>query len=223
MPFQSPNFTQVPNDLFDHMPYMNFAELMVTLIVIRETIGWQRDEIKLSIQEISKLTGLTRKSVWAGAKAAEERGLIECTHNGRKKSIWRARVSSLLGKSSLASLVSQSKRTKEASSSLLKKLHTPLSPLVKDLKKGKESAPPSFVEELETELHINLNGDCDYVIASLARYNPKDGDGSKFSRWWVSQHDFGKRGQPPSPKQIIQFWPQAFKPKSVGLRNIRRD
>ena len=76
--FQSPNYTQVPNDLFEvHMADMSFAELKVTLAIIRQTIGYHREQAKFSVAKLETMTGLSRNSVKTGAEQAETRGTIE--------------------------------------------------------------------------------------------------------------------------------------------------
>lgn len=75
--FQSPNYTQVPNELFDiYMKDMGEAELKVTLAIIRQTLGWQRKRVTFSIGNITRLTGLSWNGATAGIEAAEQRGLI---------------------------------------------------------------------------------------------------------------------------------------------------
>jgi len=86
------------------------------------------------------------------------------------------------------------------------------------------ASPQKFLQELESELAINLNGDSKFILAGINRYKPTDGDGSKFAKWWNTKHYFGKTGQPPTAKQIVQFWPQAFKQKSSAkLKGVRND
>lgn len=92
--FQSPNYTQTPNDLFDELlPSLGLAELKVVLCVVRHTFGYHKDEAKLSIREIARFTGLTAKSVMEGAEQAEAHGLIERYQDGKKTTLWRAIVS----------------------------------------------------------------------------------------------------------------------------------
>ena len=77
MAFESPNFTQTPNDLFDTLlPDMSLAELKVTLAAIRHTFGFHRDTFKLSIADMMKSTGLSKHSVLTGACLAEKRGTM---------------------------------------------------------------------------------------------------------------------------------------------------
>ena len=92
--FQSPNYTQTPNDLFDNfISEMGEAELKVILAIIRGTFGYHRNEFVLSIRKIAKMTGLSINGVRAGAKAAEERGLIERVINKKRSTIWKVVVS----------------------------------------------------------------------------------------------------------------------------------
>jgi phage replication O-like protein O len=92
--FQSPNYTQTPNDLFDQLlPDLGLAELKVVLCIVRHTFGYHKDNVKLSVRAIARFTGLTAKSVMEGAKQAEEHGLIERRMDGNKTTLWSAIVS----------------------------------------------------------------------------------------------------------------------------------
>ena len=98
-----------------------------------------------------------------------------------------------------------------------------------DPSRGESAQPPTqksplVVEELEIALDINLNGDLKTLTDGLARYAPRAGHGEKFARWWWANDFRGRKGEPPTPKQIIQLWPQAFKShkkitKLVGMRD----
>lgn len=75
--FQSPNHTQVPNELIDiYMKNMDKSELKVILCIIRQTLGWHRTRTRFSIGNICRITGLARSNVLVGAENAERRGLI---------------------------------------------------------------------------------------------------------------------------------------------------
>lgn len=75
--FQSPNHTQVPNDLFDeYLAELGEAELRVILAIIRATLGFHRRQLPLSLTTLSKKTGLSRKAVVAAASSLIERGLV---------------------------------------------------------------------------------------------------------------------------------------------------
>ena len=90
MPFESPNHTQTPNDLFESlMQQMTEAELKVTLAVIRGTLGYHRDGFDCSLRKMTAMTGLSENGVMSGALAAEQRGTIERVNEGHKKTHWR--------------------------------------------------------------------------------------------------------------------------------------
>jgi phage replication O-like protein O len=80
--FKSPNYTQVPNDLFDVLLCdLGNAELKVILCIIRKTIGFHKEDekVKFGINKLMKMTGLSKNGVKNGAAQAERRGLIERT------------------------------------------------------------------------------------------------------------------------------------------------
>lgn len=72
--FQSPNYTQVPNDFFSTIPDMEEVELRVTLVMIRETFGFHRETFRMGINKLATATGLSRNGAKAGAEAAQDRG-----------------------------------------------------------------------------------------------------------------------------------------------------
>lgn len=72
-----PNYTQIPNIVFDLMPEMEESELRVVLAICRMTFGWHKDRDTLSLTQLEKLTGLSRPSVKTGIDAAMGRGLVD--------------------------------------------------------------------------------------------------------------------------------------------------
>jgi phage replication O-like protein O len=77
MSYDAPNYTQVPNLLFDeHMLNMKEAELKVTLAIARKTFGWQKKEDQISLSQLVELTGLSNQGVRNGIDAGVERGTI---------------------------------------------------------------------------------------------------------------------------------------------------
>jgi len=76
--FESPNYTQVPNDLFDiHMAHMGMAELKVLMAIMRWTFGFHLTERHLSLTKLQAITGLSRSSVMDGIAEAVGHGFIE--------------------------------------------------------------------------------------------------------------------------------------------------
>ena len=78
MSIKPPNYTQTPNDVFALIPEMKDAELRVTLIIVRETFGWQQggSAAMLSLTDLMGLTGLSRQGVLNGLNAGKARGTI---------------------------------------------------------------------------------------------------------------------------------------------------
>ena len=92
--FQSPNYTQTPNDLFDELlPSMGMAELKVVLCIVRHTFGYHKDDVKMSLRRMARFTGLTAKSVMEGATQAEAHGMIERYVEGNNSTRWKVVVS----------------------------------------------------------------------------------------------------------------------------------
>ena len=80
--FDSPNYTQVPNSLFEIMHDMDKAELKVVMALVRETFGYHRTQKRMSIRRLAKATGLTPRNAYNGALEAVKRGLISMTQDG---------------------------------------------------------------------------------------------------------------------------------------------
>lgn len=73
----SPNFTQIPNDLFDYwLPHLGEVELKVLLVIMRKTFGWHRTSDMISISQIEKLTGSIPKNILNAVKGLVEKRLI---------------------------------------------------------------------------------------------------------------------------------------------------
>ncbi|HLZ07301.1 MAG TPA: replication protein [Chloroflexota bacterium] len=88
--FQSPKYTQVPDELFDELlPLLSGAELKVLLYVIRRTFGFKRDADTISLTQICQGivrhngehldggTGLHRETAVLALKRLEALGAIE--------------------------------------------------------------------------------------------------------------------------------------------------
>jgi phage replication O-like protein O len=77
MTIQPPNYTQVPNAIFDRMHEMTPAEFMVLSAICRKTFGWQKSEDVISLSQLQKMTGLSRTAVQDGIMAGMDRGMLE--------------------------------------------------------------------------------------------------------------------------------------------------
>lgn len=76
-------WTQTPNFIYDLMPDMKEAEIKVVMVIVRETIGWQKESVSLSLSDFERLTGMARASVNSGIQAAIQRGILERTEDGQ--------------------------------------------------------------------------------------------------------------------------------------------
>jgi phage replication O-like protein O len=92
--FESPNYTQVPNDLFDRLGEFDKSDLKVLLVIIRNTFGYHRDRAEISTREMADITGLSISSIKPAADKLESMGLIEKITDGQKSITWRAVVAS---------------------------------------------------------------------------------------------------------------------------------
>lgn len=96
--FSTPNYTQVPDELFDLlMPALSDAELRVLLYIVRRTFGFKRDSDTISLsqmvsgiktrngQVLDTGTGLSKSTVARGLKSLREKGIIVATRNASKE------------------------------------------------------------------------------------------------------------------------------------------
>jgi phage replication O-like protein O len=72
-----PNSAQIPNILFDYwMAKLTPAEFKVLMAIARKTYGWNKSRDRISLKQITKLTGLHRSGVIKSLDELVERGLI---------------------------------------------------------------------------------------------------------------------------------------------------
>jgi len=82
---QSPNYTQIPNEILDKwMCELNGSELKILLKICRNTLGWNKKKDKISITQLEKSTGLSRPQIISATKKLIEHDLIICISNGQK-------------------------------------------------------------------------------------------------------------------------------------------
>lgn len=135
-----PNYTQAPNVLLDELlpDIGTLAELKVTLVIVRQTIGWHQDEQELSLAELEERTGLSRPSAIAGVKAGIERGTIERRIEGPKGAEQSFYTLNLASEASLPALV---KDLDQPQSSILTSPGEASSPPHIEERNGKEKTP----------------------------------------------------------------------------------
>lgn len=77
MLIQAPNYTQIPNVIFDYwMEKLTPAEFKVLLFICRKTFGWQKTKDSISRSQIAKMTGLNRDTVRKSITVLEEHNLV---------------------------------------------------------------------------------------------------------------------------------------------------
>lgn len=88
--FRSPNYTQVPDELFDELlPELSGAELKVLLYIIRRTFGFKRDRDSISLSQMlhgvqsrsgevfDRGAGVSKPTLLQALRSLEERGIIQ--------------------------------------------------------------------------------------------------------------------------------------------------
>jgi len=72
-----PRFTQIPNDVLDHLlPRLTESQLKVLLAIARATWGWHEPCSALSLSELAARTGLSRRSIMRAVAQLEELTVI---------------------------------------------------------------------------------------------------------------------------------------------------
>jgi len=72
------NSTQIPNIIFDYwMEKLTPAEFKALLCICRKTYGWHKARDSISITQIQKLTGLSRRGIFYSLTRLQEWGLVK--------------------------------------------------------------------------------------------------------------------------------------------------
>jgi hypothetical protein len=78
--------TETPNMIFEALPEMSTAELLCTLVLVRETYGCDRRQVRMTYADFMRLTGIGSKATVAPAlEAIEARGFFRRVDD---RSIW---------------------------------------------------------------------------------------------------------------------------------------
>lgn len=78
----APNFTQIPNVFLDYwMAHLSGGEFKVLAAISRRTFGWHKTKDKISLSQIMKATGMSRRGVIKSIALLEEKKLVICTRN----------------------------------------------------------------------------------------------------------------------------------------------
>lgn len=108
--FRSPNYTMVPDELFDELlPELSGAELKVLLYIIRRTFGFKRDSDTISLNQmlsgiktrdgriLDRGVGLSKKTVLVAIRSLEEKNAIvteqrQSVERGHEPTSYRLKV-----------------------------------------------------------------------------------------------------------------------------------
>jgi phage replication O-like protein O len=81
----SPNYTQIPNVVFDYwMHVLTHAEFKVLCAICRKTFGWRKAEDYISTKQIVDMTGVSKRSVHECIASLHKKGLIEIIRSKTK-------------------------------------------------------------------------------------------------------------------------------------------
>jgi hypothetical protein len=72
-------FTQVPNHFLARLPELNASEMKLMVCIYRNTLGYHRQQVSMTLSEVMRRTGLSRQSVLDARSKAIEHGLLAYT------------------------------------------------------------------------------------------------------------------------------------------------
>lgn len=79
-------WTRTPNVVIDRlMPGMKDTEVRILLVLLRSTVGWNRDEhsVKLSYRMLIQRTGRSSEAISKALKELDRKGLIHIVRSKR--------------------------------------------------------------------------------------------------------------------------------------------
>ena len=83
---ESPNFTQIPNVVFDYwMPRLKPSEFTILLCLCRKIFGWHKTSDFISATQLVKATGLTKNTVLKSLDSLVEIGLVLRAHHSNEE------------------------------------------------------------------------------------------------------------------------------------------
>lgn len=79
LPLTHRNWTKLPNHLVDKLlPSLTDTELRVLLIVLRQTVGWNRPGVAVTVpyRKLTRLAGRSSTTVVKAVRSLEGKGLV---------------------------------------------------------------------------------------------------------------------------------------------------
>jgi len=83
-----PNFTQVPNFIFDLMGQLSSSELVVLLFICRKTYGWHKVKDNISLSQMIEGTGLSKPTVVYSLKSLLIKGILAKETNKKSGNLY---------------------------------------------------------------------------------------------------------------------------------------
>ena len=213
--FESPNYTQIPNDLFEkYMPDMGMAELKVVMALARETFGYNRTQKRMSIRKLAKATGLTARNAYNGAIEAVKRGLIGMEQDGGV-TIWSVIVEDtpVVARDTTVSPTD----TPSKKENRKKKDSTQ--------KTSKDTCPAEWMNALykicgidPALASIGMRKQISEVGKALINTSAAASDLDRFREWWVSDA-WRRDNRPITPNVIRNEWAK-FKAAKIKSENL---
>lgn len=72
-----PNYTQIPNVIFDHwMKVLNPSEFTILMCLCRKTFGWHKASDRISKNQLMKATGLSKNTIQSSLESLEAHRLL---------------------------------------------------------------------------------------------------------------------------------------------------
>ena len=92
VPAEPTPWTRIPNQAIDRlMPTLRDTELRVYLVLLRSTVGWNRDgrAVILSYASLQRRTGRSSEAVSRALKELERKGVVHISRSRRDENRWK--------------------------------------------------------------------------------------------------------------------------------------
>lgn len=94
--FEAPNYTQIPNVIFDeYLPKLTELELKILLVICRKTFGWHKKRDRISLAQLADQSGCERARIPAIVDSLIEKGMVlkfQEGENGSTKTFYEINI-----------------------------------------------------------------------------------------------------------------------------------
>ncbi len=223
-PIPQPNYTQVPNLLFDDLlSTIGEAELKVVLWIARKTFGWHKDSDQISLSQLMTATGMSRQGVLNGIENGISHGLIGRIPHGQSFLYFlvvnEVDQSTTLTSASLQSrpeVVNEVDTQKKTKDNLNKKEFSgrPLTAWQQQVKEMSEAIATVTGDDLNIE---QIKRRVAQISAQLLKAGYLPADLPAFHGYWKTRDWRGKQGQAPTRQQVLEELPKAKRAQQKAL------